>query len=247
MAVLLDQSGASLLDESGGTLLDEAGAAVQNAAASVIATSALIVVARVTRRRQVSIAATSAMAAVGAIGSAYARQVSIASASSLSVTARRTVRRQVAVAAASSASVSATYTPKPLRARAVRPGQFMNGGELVRAGNYRGADMDVFSLKQDDTAPALRFRLFPRSVDLTGATVIFNMKSRDDGTVKVNRASAEIVSATGQPEVQYEWSAGDTDTVGSFHGEFEVTYADGSVETFPSGEFIRIKIGEDIA
>ena len=34
--------------------------------------------------------------------------------------------------------------------------------------------------------------------------------------------------------VRYDWQSGDTDTPGTYYVEFEVTYQDLSVETFPN-------------
>lgn len=105
---------------------------------------------------------------------------------------------------------------------------------------------DVFYIKTNDTAPALRYELLPRSVDLTGASVVFNMKDRN-GVVKVSRGSGTIVTATGKPTVEYLWQAADTNTDGRFYGEFEVTFSDATIGTFPSDDEISIKISEDIA
>lgn len=107
---------------------------------------------------------------------------------------------------------------------------------------------DKFYIKQGDTSPALQFELLPRSVDLTGASaIVFNMWKKDTQTVKVNRGGGSIVTASGTPTVRYSWEAEDTDTVGDFEGEFEVTFADGSIGTFPNKGYIDIVIGEDIA
>ncbi len=107
--------------------------------------------------------------------------------------------------------------------------------------------MSVFQLKEGDTSPSLSYALSPTSIDLTGASVVFNMMDRR-GTVKVNRAAATITTATGTPTVQYDWQAADTDTAGVYRGEFEVTYADTTVETFPNGlAYIPVIIGKDIA
>ena len=92
----------------------------------------------------------------------------------------------------------------------------------------------AFSIKQNDTSPSLQATLKDASlspVDLTGATVMFHMKSVD-GTVKVDQEMT-ITDATGGV-VRYDWQSGDTDTVGSYYVEFEVTYADASIETFPN-------------
>lgn len=100
----------------------------------------------------------------------------------------------------------------------------------------------AFQIKQGDTSPSLLYNLSPAPSTLVGATVVFNMKQ--GSTVVINRASAVIVSAS---QLRYDWDAGDTDTVGSFLGEFEITYADGSVGTWPNRGFIPINVYEDIA
>lgn len=92
----------------------------------------------------------------------------------------------------------------------------------------------AFSIKQNDTSPSLQVTLKDSSlvvVDLTGATVRFHMKSVD-GTVKIDETMTITDAENGV--VQYDWQVGDTDTVGTYYVEFEVTYADASVETFPN-------------
>lgn len=92
----------------------------------------------------------------------------------------------------------------------------------------------AFSIKQNDTSPALQATLKDAAlapIDLTGATVRFHMKSVD-GTIKVDTAMTITNNEGGV--VQYNWEAGDTDTVGTYYVEFEVTYADLAVETFPN-------------
>jgi hypothetical protein len=106
---------------------------------------------------------------------------------------------------------------------------------------------ETFHLKRGDTSPAIRFVLSPASVELTSAAVVFNMRRLADGTLKVNRASATIVTATGAPTVQYSWQTADTNTAGLYRAEFEVTYLDGKIETFPNADFIIVNIADDIA
>ena len=105
---------------------------------------------------------------------------------------------------------------------------------------------DTFYPKKGDTSPSLLYALDPASTVLTGATVRFNMRD-SAGAVKVNRAAAVVVTATGTPTVRYDWQAADTNTAGFFDAEFEVTYAGGAIETFPNDSFIRINITGDIA
>ena len=46
--------------------------------------------------------------------------------------------------------------------------------------------------------------------------------------------------------VKYVWQTGDTDTAGTFQGEFEVTYTSGEIETFPNDGYIGIEVLDDI-
>ena len=106
----------------------------------------------------------------------------------------------------------------------------------------------TFSIKKGDTGPRLVYALTPAAeIDLTGATVRFNMRSRATGTIRINRAAAVIVTATGTPTVAYDWQAGDTATAELCDAEFEVTYAGGVVETFPNNGFITVVVSDAIA
>lgn len=110
--------------------------------------------------------------------------------------------------------------------------------------------MSTFTVKRGDTGPALVYALSPSSVVLSGATVVANMRNRQTGVVKINRKPATIVTASGSPTVKYAWAAGDLDTAGTYDFEFEVTYLDGTVETFPNSPnpaFITVIVTGDIA
>lgn len=105
-----------------------------------------------------------------------------------------------------------------------------------------------FYIKQNDTQPALQVVLEDGSgnpINLDGASVRFLMRAIGGTTAKVN-ASATVVSAV-SGVVRYSWSAADTDTVGNYQAEFEVTYSDNSIETFPNDGYLRIEITDDIA
>ena len=86
--------------------------------------------------------------------------------------------------------------------------------------------MATFTIKRGDTIP-LRYALLPASVNLAGASVVFNMRG------VLDRAPARIVTAS-PPVVEYIWQPGDTARPGLRPAEFEVTYPDGIVETFPT-------------
>jgi len=91
-----------------------------------------------------------------------------------------------------------------------------------------------FSIKQNDTSPSLLATLKDYDgnvINLTNASVRFHMKSIE-GTVKIDAAMTIPNPSLGM--IRYDWQVGDTDTVGTYYVEFEVTYADLSVETFPN-------------
>lgn len=105
-----------------------------------------------------------------------------------------------------------------------------------------------FNIKQGDTSPSLRVKLKnsdQSAADLTGATVRFHMREVDATVASVD-ALATIVNATGG-EAQYDWVTGDTNTAGSFYGEFEVTFSDGSIGTYPNDGYLDISISEELA
>ncbi|MCK9513578.1 MAG: phage baseplate upper protein [Pigmentiphaga sp.] len=115
----------------------------------------------------------------------------------------------------------------------------------------------TFYLKRHDTSPALLryLRTDAGPLDLAGASVVFNMARRvAAGTaaaevvaeVVVSRRPAVVVEA-GAGLVRYDWRPEDTARAGAYWAEFEVTYADGTVETVPNADMIDIRIREDIA
>lgn len=103
----------------------------------------------------------------------------------------------------------------------------------------------TFTMKRRDTSPALIYRLKP-AVSLAGASVVFNMRRRG-GTAVISRKAASIEGNPSAGTVRYDWEPSDTGSVGIFEAEFEVTYTDGTVETFPNSGFITVQIAGDIA
>ena len=105
----------------------------------------------------------------------------------------------------------------------------------------------AFYIKQNDTSPSLQATLTDASgtaINLTGASVRLHMKAVGAFTLKVDEAMT-ISDATGGVVV-YDWQGGDTDTFGTYNIEFEVTYSDSSVETFPNSGSETVIISKEL-
>ena len=107
---------------------------------------------------------------------------------------------------------------------------------------------ETFYIKANDTASFLTRDLkdaFGAPVNVTAATVVFSMRVKPAGTLKVTRQTCAIVSG-GTGRVRYEWIAADTDTADEYEGEFQVTYANGKIQTFPNDGHIPIVVTDDV-
>ncbi len=103
---------------------------------------------------------------------------------------------------------------------------------------------DQFTIKENDTSPAIQYQLtLGTGQTLAGATATFKMASINGGALKID--SAAVVDSA-QDILSYQWVAGDTDSAGVYRAEFEVTYSDGKIETFPNGGYIQINVTPDL-
>lgn len=113
----------------------------------------------------------------------------------------------------------------------------------------------AFSLKQGDTRPiyiaALKenFGLpseAPIDLSADGTTVKFIMRKQGSPTAKVN--SFAFIEDAANGIVSYSWDgvAGDTNEVGTFDVEFEITHPDGGVETVPNVGYLTVTIVDDL-
>lgn len=110
-----------------------------------------------------------------------------------------------------------------------------------------GRTMTDFWIKQGDTGPAITGQLLDgdlRAVDLTDATVAFKAKDRGTGAVAINGSATLDDAETGL--VRYQWVTADTDTQGEFLAEWQVTFADGAVQTWPTPGFIAVHVVGDV-
>lgn len=101
----------------------------------------------------------------------------------------------------------------------------------------------MFLIKQNDTSPSIRYALSPASVNILGATVRFHMSG--DDVLEVDKLA--VIEQVSPPIVRFDWEAGDTAIAGSKKAEFEITYLNGKVETYPNDGFIPIKVTPELA
>lgn len=85
------------------------------------------------------------------------------------------------------------------------------------------------------------------AIDLTTASSVkFIMVPVSSSTPKVN-AAATFASDRTTGGVSYSWGATDTDTVGLYKAEWEVTWADATKQTFPSDDYLYVVVVADLA
>lgn len=100
--------------------------------------------------------------------------------------------------------------------------------------------MSTLTIKRGDTLPVAASTLTdesgtPQAVPAT-ATVKFLMRDAETRE-QVLSGAAEVADQAATPgRVLYRWAAGETDREGDYEAEWEVTYADGGVQTFPTRE-----------
>ena len=104
----------------------------------------------------------------------------------------------------------------------------------------------AFEIKRNDRRPYWRTTLTENgnAVNVTTATAVtFTM--RTGTTIKINKEAMVLVDAA-EGIVEYRWSAGSTDTAGSYNAEVEVDWGAGITQTFPSKGYNVITIYEDL-
>jgi hypothetical protein len=95
--------------------------------------------------------------------------------------------------------------------------------------------INIMTLKivQNDTLPVINATIVDQdgnAVDLTSATVKFYMVNSETGVAKIDGHLCSIISAV-DGTVRFSWESTDTDVVGNYLGEFEVTFPSGKIQT----------------
>jgi hypothetical protein len=76
-------------------------------------------------------------------------------------------------------------------------------------------------------------------VDLTGCTVVFQMRKENDRRYTVNALATVISPLTGQ--VRYDWSANDLAVPGEYQAQFEITFGDATHQTSDPPETLIVR------
>lgn len=111
-----------------------------------------------------------------------------------------------------------------------------------------------FYIKQHDTASVIEDTLEDDNsapVNIQAATVAFHMRPLGSSVAKVNAAASNEQNGDGgdgtKGQVQYAWAASDTDTAGTFTAEWEVTFANQAVQTYPNDRPLIVEVLPDVA
>jgi len=100
----------------------------------------------------------------------------------------------------------------------------------------------IFYLKQYDKQPYYNVKLLDsdgKRVALGDATILCTMKNIITNELKINRRNLGIIIADqslAKGEFQLRWQDGDTDTVGEYDIEFEISPATEGKFTIPNGD-----------
>ena len=104
--------------------------------------------------------------------------------------------------------------------------------------------------KRGDTGPALRAQLLDGNdiedavpVDLTGASSAKLVMRKPDTSVL---EGSMVIEAGTSGWVSYTWGASDLALVGQHAIEVEVTWANGTVQTFPAAGHDLLVVGHDL-
>lgn len=106
--------------------------------------------------------------------------------------------------------------------------------------------MTIITMKQNDTFPPLRAYLQMANgspITLPEAEVRLFVKDKE-GNFKINTLVDIVDPSKGY--VEYNWKSTDTDTVGEYLAELEITFQVGNKLTVPSDGYITLNITKEI-
>lgn len=100
-----------------------------------------------------------------------------------------------------------------------------------------------------DTGPPIRDTLVADDdpVDVTGASVEIHITKPDDSEVSDDTDGNVAIEDAGGGQLRYEFQTGDLDQEGRYLYEWEVTFADDTIQTYPSNDERAIWVREELA
>lgn len=111
---------------------------------------------------------------------------------------------------------------------------------------------NLLTIRQNDTRPYHRVALTytdGSKVNLTSTVVRYKLRPVHTTLLTVDALANVIDDAEYDPTdgvVEYRWQDGDTDVAGLYDAEFEVTFGDFTVQTFPTRRPLRVRITGDL-
>ncbi len=110
--------------------------------------------------------------------------------------------------------------------------------------SIKGASQYQYFIKEGDLEPPIEAYLQyadGTAINVTGKTVNFKWRLRDNDLATLNSGAATVVDGpTGH--VKYDWQTAETNVPGAYYGEFEVTISAGRTITFPNTGYIDFLI-----
>ena len=103
----------------------------------------------------------------------------------------------------------------------------------------------IVNVKRNDLQPYI----YIEALESTGtaislpasSSILFSMRDYITNSLTLSRVSTGVtVTAATTGFFQYQWQSGETNTTGSFYGEFEITPASGGKFTLPVSRSLRI-------
>jgi hypothetical protein len=110
--------------------------------------------------------------------------------------------------------------------------------------------MTTYYVKQGDTAPVATATLLDplgAAVSLSGATVVFHMTDQARAVVVNAAAVVDPDQVLNKGKVTYQWITANTLTAGVFLAEWQVTFAGGTIQTFPNLGYDTVQIDAQLA
>lgn len=102
----------------------------------------------------------------------------------------------------------------------------------------------IYTIKQHDNYPPLVLTLTDQNgpINLSTATTVKLILKSGTTTITGNT----VITTPTSGVVTYNWAAGNTDVVGQYDGEVEITWNTGKVETVPNDSYFSITVMPDL-